>query len=122
MATRPAILLVAVGLLLLIGLSGVLVGGGLVAALAGSPRATTTGYLIFGGITLYGLVVTAAGLGLAVGRGWGWPLAIASIVLGLVILVVLLGITGWRDGVIGGGIGIWAASLITLLVARRARP
>ena len=103
---------IAIGLLVMEGIPGITVGISLAPAIAAG------GLLLVVGILAYGVASLVGAVGILVGRRWGWPIAIATVLVGLAILVIVLGIAGWRDAVIAGGIAIWLVTLGALLMAR----
>ena len=102
----------AVALLILEGLPGITVGGSL------APTVSVGGLPIVLGLIGYGIASLTGALGLFLNRRWGWPVALVTVLVGLVVLIVVLGIAGGRDDVIQGGLVVWAVTLIALLVAR----
>jgi hypothetical protein len=123
-AGRSLALILATMLLLVIGLSGMVVGIELLSVLDTAPRISTGDSfsgLLFGGIAAYGAITAIAGLGLALLRRWGWWLGVATIVLGLLGLLAIVIAVG-PDSVLYLGILIWAATLAFLVVpgTRRA--
>jgi hypothetical protein len=109
----------ATGLLLLIGVSGALVGLELLGAMAGTAGDTRPGIAIAAGIATYGVVLIVAGIGLALRRQWGFAVGLVTVVAGTLLLVALL-VVARGDTVLLGGLVIWAATLGLLLVARPA--
>jgi hypothetical protein len=113
---------IAVVLLLVMGLSGASVGISLGWATATSGlQVTTTAVAIVGGLLAYGLALLASGIGLLLGRGWAWALGVATIGLGLAILLWVLWLSDGRDAVTAGGIAIWAVTLALLVIGAPAR-
>jgi len=111
----------AMALLLVMGLSGISVGLTLAAASFGASL-PLAGVAIPAGLIGYGLALAGGGFGILLGRGWGWPLGVVAIVVGVVTLVILLGIVGGRDAVLAGGLVTWGATLGLLLLGWPARP
>jgi len=103
---------IAIGLLVMEGIPGITVGISLAPAIAAG------GLVLVVGILAYGVASLVGAVGILVGRRWGWPIAIATVLVGLAILVIVLGIAGWRDAVIAGGIASWLVTLGALLMAR----
>jgi hypothetical protein len=99
--TRPVVLRVAVVLLLVEGLSGIGVGGTLLAGLAGLTGVGGA-IAIPIGILAYGLILVLGAFGILGRRAWGSRLAGVALVGGLTLLVVLLAIAGWDDAVLWG--------------------
>lgn len=131
MTTRPIALILAVGLLLLIGLSGMGVGGSLLGyamdpqPAAGTPivpGAQQAAALIGAGIAGYGFATVMAAAGLVLLRRWGWRLGVVMVIAGLVALVAAIVAAGAIDGLLLFGMLFWGATLATLLAdpTRRA--
>lgn len=131
MTTRPIALILAVGLLLLIGLSGMGVGGSLLGyamdprPAAGTPvvpGAQQAAVLIGAGIAGYGFATVMAAAGLVLLRRWGWRLGVVMVIAGLVALVAAIVAAGAIDGLLLFGMLFWGATLATLLAdpTRRA--
>ncbi|HET7702242.1 MAG TPA: hypothetical protein VFK35_02505 [Candidatus Limnocylindrales bacterium] len=131
MTTRPISLILAVGLLLLIGLSGMGVGGSLLgygldpqsaSATAIVPGAQQAAVVLGAGIAGYGFATVVAAAGLVLLRRWGWRLGVATVVAGLVGLAGAMVAAGALDGLLLFGILFWGVSLATLLAdpTRRA--
>jgi hypothetical protein len=116
---RQAPRIVGIGLLLLIGLSGLLVGLQLVLALLSvNGGREPTGWLIGGGIAAYGLLLTGAAIGLILQRRIAFAIAVFGLVLGLIGLAALSVIDG-LDGVFTFGVGIWLVALVCVILGRR---
>ena len=105
---------IAIALLLMIGVPGITVGASLAAAIGG------TAPLLPAGLVGYGVAALAGAAGMILGRRWGWPVGVVTVVVGLLILAAILALTGARDSVIWGGVAIWSVALVALLVARNA--
>jgi hypothetical protein len=101
----------AIVLLVMEGIPGLTVGASL------APAIGAGGLFLVAGIVGYGVASLAGAAGVLLGRRWGWPVALATVLAGLAILVVVLGITGWRDAVIWGGIAIWLVTLGAVIAA-----
>ena len=114
MTARPPSLVLAVVLLVFIGVSGVGAGLELLAVATGEPTAA----LIGGGIAAYGLACVAAGIGTFQLRRWGWLMALASIVVGLGVLlwIQVLLIGSAPDSVSLVGFVVWGLTLVLLVV------
>lgn len=125
MTQRPISLILAAGLLLLIGASGMAVGGSLLGAAGNGdsfgvdlrPAALALGT----GIAAYGFVAVFAGVGLLLLRRWGWRVGVGIVVAGLVPQGFALVAAG-PDAVIAFGIAIWGVTLACLIApdTRRA--
>lgn len=105
----------AIVLLVMIGVPGITVGASLAAAIGGSAP------LLVAGLVGYGVAALAGAAGMILDRRWGWPVGVATVVVGLLILAAILGLTGARDGVIWGGVAIWGVTLAILVAARPRR-
>jgi hypothetical protein len=113
--TRSRAEWLAIALLVMEGIPGVTVGVSLAPAIAGG------GLFLVVGIVGYGIASLAGAAGIVLGRRWGWPVALITVLAGLAILVAVLGIAGGRDEVIWGGIAIWVVTLAALIAARPRR-
>ena len=131
MTTRPISLILAVGLLLLIGLSGMGVGGSLLGYAMnpqpadGTPIVVGTeqaAVLLGAGIAGYGFAAVVAAAGLVLLRRWGWRLGVMTVVAGLTVLVWAMVAAGALDGLLLFGILFWGVTLVMLLAdpTRRA--
>ena len=94
------------------GIPGIAVG------LSLAPAIGAGGLAVVASILAYGLASLVGAIGMILGRRWGWPIAVATVVVGLATLFVVLGMVGGRDTVITGGIAIWLVTLVALVVAR----
>jgi hypothetical protein len=114
MTGRPASLVFAAVLLVFIGVSGVGAGLELLAVATGELTAA----LIGGGIAAYGLACVAAGIGTFQMRRWGWLLALASIAVGLGVLLWIqaLLIGSAPDSVSVVGFLVWGLTLALLVL------
>ena len=125
MTARPISLILAAGLLILIGTSGMAVGGGLLGSVvngtATAPDTRAAGITIGSTIAAYGFAAVLAGVALLIFRRWAWRLALLLIVLGLVGLGGALLAVG-PDAVLASGLVIWAVTLVCLVApdTRRA--
>ena len=113
MTSRPISLILATGLLILIGVSGIGVGGELLSVASG----VATGALIGGGIAAYGFACVIAGIGMFRLNRWGWLLALGMVMVGLAVLlwmeIILIGAA--PDSVSIVGLVIWGLTLVLLL-------
>ena len=115
MPTRSRFEWLAIVLLVMEGIPGLTVGGSLAPAIGGG------GLFLVAGIVGYGVASLIGAAGIVLGRRWGWPVALITVLVGLAILLAVLGIAGWRDEVIWGGIAIWVVTLAALLASRPRR-
>ena len=106
-------LILAAGLLILIGVCGIGVGAELILVASGAA----TGALIGGGIAAYGLGCVIAGIGTFLLNRWAWLLALGTIMVGLAVLlwmeIILIGAA--PDSVSVVGLVIWSLALVLLL-------
>lgn len=109
---------VAIVLLFVEGLSGASVGLTLLIGVAGVAGLGSS-IAVPLGVLAYGVALVAGGIGILLGRRWGWPLATIVVLLGLGVLVVLLAVVGFDDPVLLGGVAIWAITLVALLASWR---
>ena len=123
MTARPISLILAAGLLILIGLSGLTAGGSLVAAAKSGPEVASDvrfAALALGStIGTYGFAASLAGVGLVLLRRWAWRLGLVLAIIGLVLLAVAI-VAGGPDRIFVFGLAIWGATL-ACLVARATR-
>jgi hypothetical protein len=117
---RPLPLVLAVVLLLLIGLSGLLAGLTIIQTMAGAAPLPTAGVAIGVGIAAYGVVATAAGLGLLRRRGVAWRAGVLVLGAGLLVQVALLAVSR-LDAVSAVGLAIWGLALACLAVPATRR-
>ena len=117
MTARPISLILAAGLLILIGLSGMAAGGDLAAtAKSGADVAADVRFaaLALGStIASYGFAASVAGVGLILLRRWAWRLGLVLVVVGLVLLVVAI-IAAGPDRFFAFGLAIWGATFACL--------
>jgi len=118
MIARPVSLILAAGLLILIGLSGMAAGGTLLSLVpdgAGMTADVRAAGLMMGTvIAAYGLVAAFAGVALLLLRRWAWRIGIMIATLGLIVLVVALVAAG-PDVAILFGIAVWGTALACLV-------
>jgi hypothetical protein len=124
MSARPISLILAAGLLLLIGLSGMAVGGQLLGA---AGNGDVSGVDIRGAalglgttIAAYGFLSVVAAVGLLTLRRWGWRVGVVMTVLGLVGLGSAAA-AGGLDPILGFGVVLWGATLACLLASETRR-
>jgi hypothetical protein len=124
MTARPIPLILAAGLLILIGLSGMAVGGQLLGA---AGNGDVSGVDIRGAalglgttIAAYGFLSVVAAVGLLTLRRWGWRLGVLLILLGLVALGSAAA-AGGLDPIIGFGAVLWGATLACLFASETRR-
>jgi hypothetical protein len=124
MSSRAPTLIAAIALLVLIGLSGVASGGGLlsVTASADAPSVDVRGAALGLGVGIagYGIVCLFAAAGLWSRSRWAWLLGIAAVALGLVAIVVATSIAG-LDSVLGLGLVVWGAAFACLVAPATRR-
>lgn len=118
MIARPISLILAAGLLILIGFSGMAAGGGLLGLVPQSQSTTAevrAAALALGtGMAAYGFIAVLAGVALLILRRWAWRLGIMLAVVGLVLLGGALLAVG-PDGILGFGVIVWGATLACLV-------
>jgi len=115
----PIVRLVAVGLTLLIGLSGLAAGLELLANLPRSPSGPVwTGIAIGGGIAVYGIATIVGAVGTWRRSRVGWWIAVGAIAVGLAALVLASRAGGGLDELLLGGALFWAITLALVLAAR----
>ena len=96
-------------LLFVEGLSGASVGLTLLIGVAGTAGLGSS-IAVPLGVLAYGVALVAGGIGILLGRRWGWPLA---------TIVVLLAVVGFDDPVLLGGLAIWTVTLVALVASWR---
>jgi hypothetical protein len=119
---RPPTLAAAAFLNVIIGISGLIVGLTLLAALPGVAASSdvVVGAEILFGIPLYGLAATLGGIG-TWRRSWvGWTLALVVDGVGLGVLVWAISLVG-PDGVLAFGIAVWTLTLVLLAAPQTRR-
>ena len=118
MTARPISLILAAGLLILIGLSGMAAGGDLLAtAKSGAEVAADVKFaaLALGStIASYGFAASLAGVGLVLLRRWAWRLGLVIVVIGLALLVVAI-VDSRLDTLFGFGLALWGATFACLV-------
>ena len=124
MSARPIPLILAAGLMLLIGLSGMAVGGQLLGA---AGTGTVSGVDIRGAafglgttIAAYGFLSVVAAVGLLTLRRWGWRVGIVTTVLGLVGLGSAAA-AGGLDPILGFVLVLWGTTLACLFASETRR-
>jgi len=125
MTARPVTLILAAGLLILIGGSGIAAASGLVgiAIGGGAPVAGVEPLTLLIGAVLgaYGCALVLAGIALLLFRGWAWWLGIALIAVGLLALLVTILIGRSPDPVLLFGVAVWGATLVLLVLPQTRR-
>ncbi|HEX2756598.1 MAG TPA: hypothetical protein VHM48_14110 [Candidatus Limnocylindrales bacterium] len=125
MLARPISLILAAGLLILIGLSGMAAGGGLLSTIANGSSTTAdvrAAALAFGTtMAVYGFAAVLAGVGLLIFRRWAWRLGLLLSVVGLVLLTGAQLAAG-PDLILGFGVAVWVTTFVCLVApdTRRA--
>ncbi len=122
MTARPLSLIVAAGLLILIGASGMAAGGGLLGVGmnggpvgSGADESVTRAAIGLGtGIAGYGFAAVLAGVGLILLRRWAWRTGVFLIVLGFIALGGASAAIGTADPVLLLGVIIWGLTLACL--------
>jgi hypothetical protein len=120
MAGRPTLSLIGAALLMVVGLSGSAAGVTILQSMLATAPAEQTGMAIAIGILGYGLVLAAGGVGVFLGRRWGWWLGTIGIAIGLAGLIALTLITR-LDPVFGFGLGLWTFTLVCLVAPSTRR-
>lgn len=119
MSPRPISLIVAAGLLIVIGVSGMAAGGGLlgVALNGGSPSDVREVGLAMGSVIAgYGFITVLAGVGLIRFRRWAWRIGLLTMLVGLVALAGAIAGLGAFDPILLVGMGFWGLALVCLLL------
>jgi len=117
MAGRPPTMLAAIGLLILIGVSGIGAGGGLLSVTGSSDAAADVrgaALLMGSGIAGYGIACAFAAAGIWSRARWGWPLGVVAAGVGLILLIVATIIAG-PDSILALGLVVWGLTLACLL-------
>ena len=120
MSPRPISLIVAAGLMILIGVSGMAAGGGLlgVALNGDSPSDVREVGLAMGSVIAgYGFITVLAGVGLIRFRRWAWRIGLFTMLVGLVALAGAIAGIGTLDPILLVGLGFWGLALICLLLS-----
>jgi hypothetical protein len=118
MISRPPSLILAAGLLILIGVPGMAVGGGLLGAASGpgsAPPGLGEAATIGVAIAAYGFAAVFAGVALLLFRRWAWWLGVFLIVIGLAGLVAVNIVVGTFDPILLFGAVVWGANLWFLM-------
>ena len=119
---QPMTLVGAAILNVIIGLSGLVVGLTMVAAVPGVAASSDmlVGVEIVFAIPIYGLAATLGGIG-TWRRSWvGWMLAVAVDALGLGVLIWLITLAR-PDGVLLFGVAVWTLALVLLAAPQTRR-
>ena len=117
MTGRPPTMLTAIGLLVLIGVSGIGAGGGLLSLTGSSGAAADVrGAALAMGSAMagYGIACAFAAAGIWSRARWGWPLGVVAVIVGLVLLIVATAIAG-PDSILALGLVVWGLTLACLL-------
>ncbi|HEX5825335.1 MAG TPA: hypothetical protein VFY18_12835 [Candidatus Limnocylindrales bacterium] len=118
MTSRPVSLILAAGLLILIGVSGMAAGGSLLGAASGRgvPQPGVGGAVTIGaGMAAYGFASVVAGVALLMLQRRGWWIGVVLVVIGLAGLVAVNLVVGALDFVLLFGVVVWGATLAYLL-------
>lgn len=119
MSPRPISLILAAGLMILIGVSGMAAGGGLlgVALNGGSPADIRQVGLAMGSVIAgYGFVAVLSGVALILFRRWAWRMGLVTMLVGLVALAGALAGVGSFDPRLLLGVAVWGSALVCLLL------
>ena len=123
MTGRPATLIAAAVMLIVIGISGVAAGADFLAL----PASDLGSDVIRAGLAMgaliagYGAAATIAGIGVVLRRRWAWWLGVATMLGGLGLLVFLLAMVRSLDAVVAFGIIVWGVTLALLLAPATRR-
>lgn len=124
MTSRPISLILAAGLLLLIGVSGMAVGGELLGAAGrgaalpgGQGAASAVGFAM----AAYGFASVVAGVALVLLHRAGWWFGVAVAVIGLAALVAINLAIGALDEILLFGVAVWGLTLAFLLAPATRR-
>jgi hypothetical protein len=126
MSARPVTLILAAGLLILIGVSGIAAAAELVGIATGGgssvPGVEPLTILIAAALGAYGCGLVLAGIALLLLRRWAWWLGVALIAVGVMALLAPMLVNRSVDQVLSLGVATWGATLVLLLVpdTRRA--
>ena len=119
MRVRPLTLALGAALLVLIGASGLMVGIGLVLSAVqnrtGLAEVQRAGFVTGAVFSLYSAPALLAGVGLLLGRRWGWWLGLADLLVGLAILGYTLTLVDGLDPILMFGLVLWLITVGLLL-------
>jgi len=125
MTARPVTLIIAAGLLILIGGSGIAAAAGLLGIAIGGggsvPGVEPLTLLIGAVLGAYGCGLVLAGIALLIFRRWGWWLGIVLIAVGLLTLIVTILIARSPDPVLLFGVAVWGVTLVVLVLPQTRR-
>lgn len=119
MTTRPMSLILAAAVLILIGVSGMAAGGGLLGvALNGGAAADVrqVGLAMGSIIAGYGFITVLAGVGLILFRRWAWRIGLVTMLVGLVALAGATAGVGALDPILLLGVAFWGLAVVCLLM------
>ncbi|HZC33366.1 MAG TPA: hypothetical protein VE640_08790 [Candidatus Bathyarchaeia archaeon] len=126
MTARPVSLMLAAGLLILIGGSGIAAAAGLLGIAIGGggsvPGVEPLTLLIGAVLGAYGCGLMLAGIALLFFRRWAWWLGIGLIAVGLLALLATILIGRSPDPVLLFGVAVWGVTLVVMVLppTRRA--
>jgi hypothetical protein len=125
MTARPVTLILAAGLLILIGGSGLAAAAGLLGIAIGGggsvPGVEPVTLLIGAVLGAYGCGLMLAGIALLFFRRWAWLLGIALIAVGLLALLATILIGRSPDPVLLFGVAVWGVTLVVLALPQTRR-
>ena len=125
MTARPVTLILAAGLLILIGGSGFAAAAGLLGVAIGGA-ASVPGVepltLVIGAVLgAYGCGLVLAGIALLIFRRWGWWLGITLIAVGILALVATILVGRSPDPVLLFGVAVWGVTFVVLVLPQTRR-
>ena len=126
MTARPVTLILAAGLLILIGGSGFAAAAGLLGVAIGGGGGSVPGVepltLLIGAVLgTYGCGLMLAGIALLFFRRWARLLGIALIAVGVLALVATILIGRSPDPVFLFGVAVWGVTLVVLVLPQTRR-
>ena len=126
MTARPVTLILAAGLLILIGGSGFAAAAGLLGVAIGGGGGSVPGVepltLLIGAVLgAYGCGLMLAGIALLFFRRWARLLGIALIAVGLLALLATILIGRSPDPVLLFGVAVWGVTLVVLVLPQTGR-
>lgn len=119
MSPRPISLVLAAALMILIGVSGMAAGGGLLGVAlngASSGDVRQVGLAMGSVIAGYGFISVLAGVGLIRFRRWAWRVGLMTMLVGLVSLAGAIAGVGSLDPILVLGVGFWGLAVACLLL------